>query len=193
MLIAIDIDDVLVDFINCLLEYHNKTYNTSLTKEKIHTYRFWEIWGGNREESIKKIRDFKETDIYGNIRPFSKAIESMNLLKENHKLVIVTSRSTIEETKIWINKHFPNIFDNIYFSYNYYTKEGSKTKSEICKELNVDILIEDSLDYARECSDKGIKVFLFDAPWNQCEELPENIIRVKDWNEILSQTLKSTR
>lgn len=186
MLIAIDIDDTLVDFMTSLIEFHNEKYNTSLTRDQFSSYNFWEIWGGTMEEARQKVKDYRETHYYNNLQPVLGVVESINFLKKKHGLIIITSRSITKGTKEWINKYFPDMFSEIYFSYNSYIKSGSgKTKADICKELNVDFLIDDSLEYAKECSEKGVKVLLLDQPWNQCEELPKNIIRVNNWKEVL--------
>ncbi len=48
-------------------------------------------------------------------------------------------------------------------------------------------MIEDTKEHSELCAKDGIKTFLLDKPWNQhCVE-HENIIRVKDWNEILER------
>lgn len=64
MLIRIDLDDVLADFINSLIRFHNQTYGTDLTKDQFHSYNFWEVWGGNREEAIQKVYKFHTTHFY---------------------------------------------------------------------------------------------------------------------------------
>jgi uncharacterized HAD superfamily protein len=53
--------------------------------------------------------------------------------------------------------------------------------------LDIKIFIEDSLKNAFEISSHNIPVILLDKPWNQEENLPENIHRVKDWDEILQK------
>ena len=58
MRIALDLDDVLLDFIPALVEFHNSTYGTSLTKKDFHPYHFAKVWGGNVEEAIQKMRLF---------------------------------------------------------------------------------------------------------------------------------------
>jgi len=71
------------------------------------------------------------------------------------------------------------------FSKLHFSQKKIKKKSEICKELRIDFLVEDSLEYARECAKNGTKVFLFNAPWNQTDNLPDNIIRINSWNKII--------
>lgn len=57
-------------------------------------------------------------------------------------------------------------------------------KAEICLAEGIPILIEDHKDYSLSCAEKGIKVILFDKPWNRDFE-HDNITRVAGWNEAL--------
>src|SRR3989339_79251 len=66
MLIGIDIDDVLLHFTPALIEYHNHTYKTSLTYDQFKSPNFWEVWGGTKEESRKKVDDFFKTTYFPN-------------------------------------------------------------------------------------------------------------------------------
>ena len=45
--IAVDIDEVLAQFMPTLARFHNDNYNTSLVIEDFQSYRFNEVWGGN--------------------------------------------------------------------------------------------------------------------------------------------------
>lgn len=94
----------------------------------------------------------------------------------------------------------------------------SKPKSVICQEIGVDVLIDDCLDHALDCSSLGIDILLYDLKgnyqWNhkkeeknhikkrtlistskllyQKEELTHNIKRVYNWKDIISQFPKPT-
>ena len=187
MKIGIDLDEILADSLPALIEYHNATYGTSLTREQFHSYKFWEIWGGTREEAIQKIYDFFKTPYFRNIRPVTGSQKAISILKQNNDLFVITARQddVAKATKGWINKHFPNAFSGIYFANHYSQKGEPKTKKEICDPLELDILIEDSLDYALECYNPSRKVLLLDCPWNKNSELPQGIHRVHSWKEIV--------
>ena len=58
--------------------------------------------------------------------------------------------------------------------------------------MKVELIIEDSLETAEECASSGLRVLLFDCPWNQNSNLPEGIMRVKSWKEIVEKTEKPT-
>jgi len=82
-------------------------------------------------------------------------------LKENCRLVIVSSRQDLirEDTKVWLETNYPNIFEEIYLCNNFLLNEESKmietTKGEICKRIGASLLIDDSLDWVIDCSSKG--------------------------------------
>ena len=59
-----------------------------------------------------------------------------------------------------------------------------RLKSDVCKELGVEVMIEDSLSQAKEIAPCVRKIFLLDCPWNQ-GDLPMNVARVYSWDEIV--------
>jgi len=189
MKIAIDIDEVLGQFMKSLIEFHNNEYKTNFKLEDFFSYNFWNVWGGTKEEAIEKVYKFHKTDFFKNIKPVTDSQESVKKLKENNKLFIITSRQNdvIEETKSWIQNNFPDTFSDIYFT-NHFSKNGnSKTKKEICDLLDIDILIEDSLEYSLECVKQNRKIFLLDYPWNKSNSLPKEITRFYSWKEIMEK------
>ncbi|HUC01922.1 MAG TPA: hypothetical protein VMA75_03380 [Candidatus Paceibacterota bacterium] len=57
---------------------------------------------------------------------------------------------------------------------------------EVVADSGATIMIEDHMTNATVCAEAGIKVFLFDQPWNQ-GELPPGIERVHSWDEIVKK------
>jgi hypothetical protein len=55
MKIGFDYDDVLVEYIPAVIKFHNNTYKTALKIDDFHSYKFWEVWGGTRQQAIEKI------------------------------------------------------------------------------------------------------------------------------------------
>jgi len=185
--IAIDIDDTIFDFVGGYTFFHNKTHKTNLKREDFKAYSFNYIMGGTMHEAVNSVKEFYSSHFFRKMEPFPNSVEVIKELKKENKLFIVTSRpldmqkGTLEQ----ISKYFPNVFSDIFFSSNHYTgaKNSGKTKAEICFERGAFLLIDDSLDYAKECLIKGIKTLLFDAPWNQNGEI-KGITRVKSWKEV---------
>jgi len=91
-----------------------------------------------------------------------------------------------EKTRDWLTHHFPEVFNKVHMLGNKYDSAAYREKAEVCKELGVYCLIDDSLRPVLETNEAGIKALLFgDYSWNQADELPEDVTRVKDWQEVL--------
>lgn len=186
MKIAIDIDDVLADFLPTLLLFYNKRHGANYEKNHFTSYHLWETWGGTREEAIDKVFEFYDTEEFKHTPVITGAQQVVNKLKQQHELVIVTARPEAirEKTESWITTHFPNTFSSVHIA-NRFSKSGPQTtKAELCEKYGADMLIDDSLDYALECVAPHRKILLFNNPWNQHEELPIGITRVHSWEEI---------
>ncbi|MFH1290537.1 MAG: hypothetical protein ABIH92_03955 [Nanoarchaeota archaeon] len=113
----------------------------------------------------------------------------MKELSEDNGLVVVTSRPHFfeEKTLQWIDKYLPGVFEKVLFTnqYSQDSKDKQTTKSAICKAEGVEILFEDHDFQANDCAEVCKKIFVFDQPWNQNVELPENAVRVKNWGDFL--------
>jgi Uncharacterized protein conserved in bacteria len=187
MIIGIDLDDVLTDTLPAVIKYHNEVYKTNLKREEFFSFKYWEVWGGTREEAIQKVYDFHQSPYFAELKPIVGTQEALARLKNGNELYLITSRQEVfaEATKNWIKQYFSGIFSDIFIT-NFYTKSGvSITKREICNQIGADILIDDSIEYALECLAPERKIFLFDSPWNQTAELPAGVTRVYSWPEII--------
>ncbi len=187
MNIAIDIDEVLAQFLQGVIDYHNHTYKTNLVADQFKSYYFWETWGGTREQAIKKVADFSKSDFYTNIKPVDGAQEAIQTLKQNHSLFVVTARpETMEkETLSWLNRHFPDCFQEVVFTNHWADGCEAISKGDVCDRFGAELHIEDNIDYAKECLNGKRHVLLMDQPWNQSNSLPDGVTRVFSWEEIL--------
>ncbi|CAO3693872.1 unnamed protein product [Umbelopsis ramanniana] len=210
-IVAVDLDDTLSHTIEALSAWHNDTYETNLKHSDFHTQNLWEVWGGSREEACQKVREFYTSKHFMDLQPINDyALESLRMLKRRRfSLVIVTSRQQLvaEETKRWVDKCYPGVFDSIYFCNLYLTHAEqqdliSKPKSAILREINAELLVEDSLEHALECAQVGVPVLLFDREgsygWNHINIegkgpqeadamiLPRNVTRIKTWKQVIA-------
>ncbi|MFA6273640.1 MAG: hypothetical protein WC662_00585 [Candidatus Paceibacterota bacterium] len=188
MNIAVDVDDVLADFISQVILFHNAKYETKLQKEDFFSTRYYEVWGGTKTETHEKLDKFYETDYFKEIIPVPDSLKAVSFLKNlGHDLYLVTGRrdSLIPGTSKWIEKHFPNIFSGIYNT-NTFVADASlrKNKSLVCKELNISVMIDDDLMHIHDCVSSCLQVLVFNQPWNQ-KVLPSKAIRVLDWNDVI--------
>lgn len=105
------------------------------------------------------------------------AVEVLNCLKEKHELYLITNRNNfynpnyIEITKKHIiDNNIP--IDNLYF--NVYEK------GKLCKELNIDVFIDDDINNCLDVKSKGIPVLLFGNTY-------EGLETVNNWKEVLAR------
>lgn len=188
-IIGIDFDDVLMDFNHGLMSFYNSRNGTTHVREDVKHYRIERLWGCEPEEVTNVIVDFYDSPAHLETLPLKGALEAIELLSREHELVIVTARPEIvrEQTEKWIAKHFPEAFQRIFYvnkDFSDLTKKANK--SDICKELGVELFIDDSFHNARDIANSGIKVLLFDAPWNRGVE-HQNVERVFTWEEIIER------
>ena len=195
MKIGIDIDEVLADFMSSFVNYYNKEESTNIKRSDFESYLLWKTIGGTKESTIQRVYEFYNSPEFNKIRPVKDSQYSVNVLNKESELIVITSRphEMHDKTIEWLDNHFPNAFSEIEF-----TNEWAgglikpKRKKDVCLDYKIDFLLEDSMDYAKECADNGTEVLLFDCPWNQEEKLPNKIKRVYSWNHALKEIYSKT-
>lgn len=187
MKIGIDIDEVLVEFIKGYLSFYNSKYHSNFKFEDVITYNLWEVLPISREQVFELQEEFYNSDSFDEIKLISGAKEGIIEIAKSNQVFVITSRprSMKAKTDEFFKKNFKDLKLDVSYSGDVQNLNG-KAKAEICKNLNLDLFIEDHVKPALECAEQGIKVFLFDKPWNQ-KISHENIIRVKNWEEILKK------
>ncbi|MBI4155789.1 MAG: hypothetical protein HY507_00980 [Candidatus Zambryskibacteria bacterium] len=187
MIIGFDLDDVLLNFQDTMRVYHNETYGTKDTLEDSRVWNLWERWNCTPEESVRRLKEFFEHPSHYNVVPLPGSVEAVQELKKNHTLVIVSAKpeNLKQRTFEWLDKYFPNSFAKVIFTRPHYDPNKRK-KSEVCKELGIEVFIEDAPHNAEDVASAGIPVLLFDWPWNQVP-LPERVTRVFSWPEIIER------
>jgi len=186
--IGIDIDDVLVECAKHFLDIHYDKTGEKISFENLFTYDLWVPLNISKEECHRIFReDFPSYGFLDNPCFIDKSKQSIEMLFKQFKVFFITSRPLHIKGKThdFLNKTFSNNDFDIHFSGDFY-KTQEKSKAEICNFLGISLIIEDQAPIAVDCAGKGIKVLLMDKPWNKdCEH--ENIIRVKNWNEVLQK------
>ena len=118
--IAIDLDDTLAYTNVTMCKWHNEKYGTNLSMDDFHSYYYWKNPGwGTPAETIAKVYEFLRSPIANEIPPIEGAQRGTKRLKEaGYKLVVITARmhDISNESVEWLEKHFPGIFDTVYFT-----------------------------------------------------------------------------
>ena len=191
-IIAIDCDDVLVGTAPLTIDYYNKTYGTKLTLEDMYSDDP-KRWDTDRATAIARVERYLETDEFRTAPPFRDAISTIRELAKRYELHMVTGRTQLLETatKDMLEKHFPKLFRSLEFTGLY--GDRPRSKSDVCKQLKADLLIDDHLGHALPVAACGVDVLLFgEYPWNRTtEKLPANVRRVKGWEQVSAVLLGS--
>ena len=195
MNIGIDIDGVLTDVERWQLDYGSKFYYERYQKEIVDfegydTNQIFNVDDKLDEEFWRKY--FKEYSLNVEARKFANEVID-KLKQDRHQIYIITARGSflshsadvmsIEENQQivlnWLKNNHIN-YDKIIFS--------PEDKLDICKENNIDLMIEDKVDNINKIS-KIIPVICFHAGYNKvCKN--SNIIRCYSWYDIYSKINK---
>lgn len=186
--IGVDFDDVIFDLHGPFVDFVNKKKGTSVAHHEITAFNIEDVWQDvTSEEAQLLFHEFGESEEYNVCLPVEGALEHLIPLAEQNDVYVITARpgTTRERTESWFLRHFPNIVKAFHFTRQDRLTGVSRKKSEICKEIGVEIFIDDSMENAVDISSVGIPVLLLNAPWNQ-GELPPLVTRVNSWNEIIN-------
>lgn len=185
--IGIDLDEVLAEFVTAFLAYHNTAYGTAFHRNQMSCYNGW---SRTSREETERIHDFFKTPYFEEIVPVNGSQQGTKVLSREHQLVVITARPTemYQKTQQWVKRYFPSQISAVNLTNQFARKSGSAvSKSSLCRDSGISIMIEDSLDQARDCAAIGVQTLLLDCPWNQTSELAPGIQRVYSWDEIVQR------
>ncbi len=165
MRLVIDMDEVIVDFITPLINKYNELYLNNLT---INDIKEWKL-----DPDLIKI--YKNTpEFFLSLPPLKDAIESLEILKKEHEIIIATNPSNsgnIAQQKIvWIKQNLPEFIDNLCLL----------SRKDL---LQGDIIIDDYINNVAFFNGYGIIV---NKPWNtKFLEDNKKTFRANSWQEII--------
>jgi 5'(3')-deoxyribonucleotidase len=185
--IGVDVDDVLTPLISHLLEFYNRKYDAQIRFEDFLSFRYHEVWGRTEEDTHKIVDEFLSSPEFLNQKPMPYSQQVLQTLKKDYDFVVVTSRHHFlrSHTQQFLDVYFPGIFTELKMG-NYFAQDGvKKSKTDLCKESDVCLLIDDCVDYVQHAASHNIKAILFgEYPWNKCDKLHASVRRVKSWTEV---------
>lgn len=188
MKIGIDLDNVIIDYIGGFCRFYNDKEGADFSIDDFTSYNIWEIIGGTRWKAVNLVKEFYYSDFFDKIELIEGAREGLIELSEKHDPYIITARFKYSQEKT--NKFFDKCFSDISLK-TFFTGfvNARRGKPKLCKKLGVNLMVEDSIDYALAIAERGIRVLLFERPWNKDGSGIENknITRVKTWGDILGE------
>lgn len=184
--VAVDFDDVVANF-NLSYTHHHNTFHKEpiMTFEGIYTYDMTELYGVPIEELVHRVRYFCHNH-HDEITPIASR-DSLLELSRQFDPHVVTSRceSLRDITSDWLKQNELDLFQELHFTNGFgSTFPHKRSKTEVCRKIGATVLIEDGPENALDVADGGIRVFLFDRPWNRDVE-HHNITRVHSWSQII--------
>lgn len=181
LIIAIDCDDVLVSGTEHVISSYNKLYGTSVQLEHAHQADNPE-WEAERDEVFRRIHNIQQTDEYAQIAPDKDAITVVKKLAKHHCLYVVSARhhEVLGVTRAMLDRYFPSCFKGIEHV------GSSRSKGEVCKEINADVMIDDNVKNLQSAQEVGVKKLIWfgSYPWQNYDEWPEGVDRCLDWDSI---------
>jgi uncharacterized HAD superfamily protein len=178
MKIGIDIDDVITDTSSTMKDYILKQdTNGEITSHIEEIMR-----GDANTPAIEQF--FKDNILY----IFKNAIVKENasaviqrLLEKGHEIYIITSRG--EQKKIFKGSESLTL-EYLKLNNINYTKIifSCSDKAKVCKDNNIDVMVDDSIKYCEEIRNENIKSILFTSTVNK--SLYTTVQRVNNWLEL---------
>lgn len=191
--IWVDIDDVLSETIANFIPYLKEYHNVHLEYEDFKHFNFQKLEKfPNKNITLTETHDMWNEFSYSNHWKqmevlYWSAEKLIELITAWFEIILITARweSLGLNTEEWLKYRFPWVkFSWIYFAWIFWWH--SIKKSEICKKLDIEIMIEDSLENCLELAENGIKSYLIKKPWNEYFEINNpDIKRVNSWSEIV--------
>lgn len=194
--LGIDLDDTVWKYLEELIKYYNSKNGTHYNPMEFEDYSLLKSINLNETEAWNLLIDFEENYFCNETILLDGFLEIFERIRNKFEIYFITARpkiteSTInEKVKLFGGNNIP-----VYYCREI-PRENQIPKIEVCKDLGIDIMIDDGLYNLNDCSVNGIKCLMIDYPWNQTDELHENIVRVKNWVEIeeeLNKILEKVR
>jgi purine nucleosidase len=186
MRIGVDIDNVLSNFNEILLNKyieHDKSINgKGIVNQDVYIRDMFN-WDKEYEEKFYKENIEYFASLFEPIEECSKYIKLLK--EEGNTIYIISGRDNGEYsnpykmTTDWLKK-YDIVYDKLFLVDAY----NSHSKTEICLECNIDVMIDDSKRMCKDIKDNGIRALLMDTPYNRDTNEFE---RVNSWKEIYNK------
>jgi len=191
--VGIDVDEVLFPFVKHFCDFYNRVYKPqkNLTEYDFISYNFSDFINVPFEETFEIFDLFYQSWEFASQRPIHGSQEALKYLAKQYDLFVITSRPLFLETvtRFMLKKFFDGIFNDVFLGNEYGLTGQKKTKLSICKEHNINILIDDRIDNCNQIDSGGLLCFLFgNYAWNTNSEnevkINDGVVRITDWKMI---------
>ena len=176
MKIAIDLDGVLADASKIWMRLLNERFDIKVDKSNVDQWDFWKKIGISKK-SFEEVFDdaWKEWQAIDETEIGLK--ENIDEIKDFGKTDLVTARNkkTMDDVMRWLEMT-KITFDGIVVVDENYLKGN----------LDYDIFIDDSPIQVMEIANLDKVALIYDQPWNRHISSSNNLIRIKNFTEVIS-------
>lgn len=188
--IALDIDDVLADYAAGFVKFSNNQWGTNLTVEDYDEH--WaDVWKVEVEEVRCRADIIHSERLVRDLTHKSEARPVLDRLSKRYNLVVVTARriQNKADTLAWLQLYYPMLSEEVVTFAGFYDSIDDssvlKTKGDIIASLGATYMIDDQPKHCISAIEHGIQPLMFgDYTWNRAANLPAEVIRVADWNDV---------
>lgn len=193
MIIAVDIDDVIVDTNEAVRVWSNEMTGKNLVIEDFFVdadyWGYYEHIWEKHDIAHLQLTDFldKLTIDQSRMDILPGAQFGLQELAKRFQLVFITSRNPSMEkaTRQWLEQHLSHDFELLFAKAGHHSYGfEALSKGEIATKLGASLLIDDSVEHVKSALDHGVEAILFgNYGWQR--EIPEGAIRATEWSEVL--------
>ncbi|MGH2450137.1 MAG: 5' nucleotidase, NT5C type [Candidatus Limnocylindria bacterium] len=199
MRIGVDLDDVVAVCAVPYLKRFAERYQLDLSGEDLGWHTLAALASVPPEEKDRFRRELYDGTFFGELEPYEDCPAALERMVEaGHELYFVTARAERRRvvTETWLREqglieHARAVhlrphgdFDPLAPVGRYDASSSARYKTRLARELDLEAFCEDDEVIARALAEEGVRVWLFDQPWNRGLEHP-NIARVRGWSDVL--------
>ena len=175
--IGIDIDDTITNTFDYLMPAVADFYKMDLNYLKENKISYTSLTPKMKEQELEFARTYFDKLIPNTPVKVDAAEYIRKIKKSGHKIIIITARNHLFYEDPYKTSTEYLTKNNIHFDELYCTFD----KAGMCKEQQVDIFIDDSINQCDKVKQAGIKTLLFNS---QINEHNQEHTRVYTWEDV---------
>jgi hypothetical protein len=175
--IAFDIDGVVANTMGLFINIAREKYNLSIQYEQIIRYDITQCL----DIEFNIVWDILQQIVNGNhsqpLEPMDQAVEVLQKLCQNQKLLFVTARPDANALVPW----FLKTLQLAESQFHIVATGDFQQKISVLKDHRIQFFVEDRMETCRLLNKHGLIPIVFCQPWNR---EPHEFIEVDNWDEI---------
>lgn len=185
--IGIDVDGVVTEIIEPIVKFLYGRGIKVPSYEDTTDYNLSKVWRCSTQEMVRRVFDFYASKEFLELQPVLGVAKAFARLFPPHEGYSITSRPDIVEniTKDFFDRYLNGRCREIHHLGEFGGNGSKETKGSLAKKLKLDFFVEDALHNAEEIASHGVPVLLMTQPWNRDRIVPQGVIRVNSWSDVL--------